>query len=49
VGLILPELLAQLNINPGAGGWDGRRSHFHKKKYELESIDTARKKSSALT
>lgn len=44
MGLILPELLAQLNINPGTGVWDGKRSHFHKKKYELEFIDTARKK-----
>lgn len=42
VGLISPELLAQLNINRGGG------SHFRMKKYELEFIDTARKKFSSL-
>lgn len=39
MGLISPELLAQLNINLG-----GKKTHFHMKKYELEFIDTARKK-----
>lgn len=34
MGLILPELLAQLSINPG---WVGE-SHFHMKKYEMEFI-----------
>lgn len=38
MGLISPELLAQLNINPGG------KSHFHMKRYELEFVDTARKK-----